>query len=218
MKKMIFLLMGCILFTKIFSQNTFGVRIAYNNTTATKPADNYDIASLNRFQAGVFGKFSVYKNFFVKGNLIYNQKGNFYDDNNRIVDAGKTVDVKLNYLEASVDLGYSIKLVGKHRILIGAGPYLAYGLNGTEKGMGETLMGPIVIDRKVEFTNSDYNDGTKLRIKPTDFGFNFNVGYQFRKYGLFFNYGLGLANRENLGDGYKSYNRVASVGVSYSLK
>jgi hypothetical protein len=106
----------------------------------------------------------------------------------------------------------------KQRIHLGAGPYLAYGLNGTEKETGETLIGPVVVDRKVKFTNSDYNDGAKLQIKPIDFGLNFNIGYQFRKYGLFFNYGLGLTNRENLGDSYKSYNRVASVGVSYSFR
>jgi len=134
------------------------------------------------------------------------------------VDAGKKVDVKLNYIEASVDLGYSIKLIGKHKILLGAGPFLAYGLNGTEKGTGETLMGPIVIDRKVDFTNSDHYNGTKLNIKPIDFGLNFNVGYQFRKYGIFANYGLGLTNREKFGNNYKSYNRVTSFGVSYSFK
>lgn len=218
MKKIFFLLAGFIFFSQIHAQSTLGVRVAYNNTTATKPVEYAHVKNIERFQVGIFGRLSVYKNIFLKGSLLYNQKGNIYDDDAYIADAGKRVTVKLNYLEASVDMGYAFKLIGKHKILVGVGPYLGYGISGTEKGSGESLLGQIIIDKKAEFTNSDYTDGTTLRIKPLDFGFNFNVGYQFRKYGVFFNYGLGLANRENLGDGYKSYNRVASVGVSYSFK
>lgn len=215
MKKLFFVLAGCISCTQIQAQITSGLRVAYNHANAANPAENIRLASLNRFQFGVFGKFSMYKNFFLKGSLIYNQKGNFYDDNNMIADAGKRVTVKLDYIEASVDIGYAVRLTGKHHIHLAAGPYLAYGINGTEKGNGETLMGPIVINRKVAFTNSKYYDGTKLQIKPIDAGLNFNVGYQFRKYGLFFNYGLGLTNRDIWS---KSFNRVASVGVSYNFK
>lgn len=220
MKNIIPLLLAFIFFTEIQAQNTFGINVAYNKTSTNKPGDFADIAGINRFQLGVFGKLSVYKNFFVKGSLLYNQKGNIYDDDNYIADAGKRVSIKLNYMEAAVDLGYSIRLIGKHRVLVGAGPYLAYGLNGTEKGIGETIMGPLVIDRKVEFTNADYSDGKKLLVKPIDVGLNFNIGYQYRKYGAFFNYGLGLTNRQNaeLSYTYKTYNRVASVGVSYSFK
>jgi hypothetical protein len=70
MKKLFFLLAGFIFFTEIQAQNTFGVGVAYNNTTATKPAENFNITSLNRFQISVYGKLSVYKNFLVKGNLV----------------------------------------------------------------------------------------------------------------------------------------------------
>lgn len=220
MKKIFFLLSGFIFLAETQAQNTFGVRIAYNNTTTSKPGSFAYITDINRFQAGVFGKLSVYKKFFVKGTLLYNQKGNIYDDDNYIADAGKRVTIKLNYIETSVDIGYAVKLIGKHQIILGTGPYLAYGLNGTEKGYGESLMGYYTINRKVDFTNADYTDGKKLLIKPIDFGLNFNVGYQFRKFGIFFNYGLGLTNRQTpeYTDTYKTYNRIVSAGASYSFK
>ena len=219
MKRIFFILPALFFYTEIIAQNSFGLKLAYNSATATKPVKYADTKSIDRFQLGIFGKLDVYKHFFLRGIITYNQKGNFYSDMYYIADGGKSVTVKLNYLEASVDLGYSIKLIGKHKILVGAGPYLAYGLNGTEKGIGESLMGPIAIDRKVKFTNSDYYDGTKMTVQPIDAGLNLNVGYQYRKYGIFFNYGFGLTNRQNEGTSMnKSYNRVASVGVSYNIK
>jgi hypothetical protein len=208
----------CAMFTTMHAQSTFGLKVAYNRTTATSPVNYADTKGIDRIQLGIFGKLNLYKHFFVRGNITYNQKGNYYSDLYYMADAGKSVSIKLNYLEASADLGYTLKLIGKHKILAGVGPYLAYGLNGTEKGKMETIAGMRDFNRKVKFTNSDFNDGTKLQIKPIDFGLNFNIAYQYRKYGLFFNYGLGLTNRENMAYSYNSYNRVASVGFSYSFK
>jgi hypothetical protein len=214
--KTFFLITAVLFYTAdISAQNSFGIRVAYNNTTATKASENIKTNSLNRFQVGVFGKRYVLNNWFVKANFIYNQKGNFYDDNPAIADAGKTVTIKLNYIETSIDLGYTVKITGRQRVDVAAGPYFAYGINGTEKGYGETLLGPIVIDRKVDFTNSQTKEGTDLRIKPVDVGLNFNIAYQYRKYGMVVNYGLGLTNREVWG---KSFNRVTSIGISYSFK
>ncbi len=219
MKRVVMLSLACLFVNAAFAQNGFGIRVAYNKSTATKPVDYADIKAIDRFQVGVFGKLDLLKHFFVRGNLIYNQKGNYYYDMYFTPDAGKATHTRLNYLEASADLGYAIKLTGKHKILVAAGPYLAYGLNGTEKGKMGTIAGLFPIDRKVEFTNSDYYDGKKLTVKPIDAGLNLNVGYQYRKYGLFFNYGLGLTNRQNEGNtSNTSYNRVASVGVSYSIR
>lgn len=208
-----------ILLSDTNAQNTLGVRAAYNKTTAVKHAGYADYKPIDRLQVGVFGKFDLYKRFFVRANVMYNQKGSDYSDIHYFADAGRVTRIKLNYLEVAADLGYSIKLIGRHKILVSAGPYLAYGLNGTEKGYGESLMGSIVYNRKVDFTHTDYYDGKSLTVEPVDAGLNINVGYQYRKYGLFFNYGLGLSNTHNEGtDLNKSYNRVASVGVSYSIR
>jgi hypothetical protein len=215
MKKIVFISTFLFFCSEVEAQNSYGVRVAYNTTNATKASEYIITANLNRFQFGVYGKLTMCKKFFLKGNLIYNQKGNIYNDFASYADAGKKVTIKLNYIETSVDLGYTFNLTKKQTIQLAAGPYLAYGLNGTEKGYGETIAGPVKIDNKVVFNNTkDYN-GTNLQIKPIDAGLNFNVAYQYRKYGVFISYGLGLTNREKWG---KSFNRVASIGVSYSFK
>ncbi|HMU11424.1 MAG TPA: hypothetical protein PKC54_15530, partial [Ferruginibacter sp.] len=55
---------------RIKPQSSFGIRVAYNNTTATNETDRSIISSLNRVQAGAFWKYHVLKNWFVKTNLI----------------------------------------------------------------------------------------------------------------------------------------------------
>jgi len=201
--------------TRIHEQNSFGIRMAYNNTRATNISEIAKVSSLNRFQIGVFHTFYLPKNWFLKTDLIYNQKGNFYNDDDPIADGGKKVSIRLNYIEASIEAGYGIKIRGVHSIRIGFGPYLAYGINGTEKGSAETLYGRIGIDKKIEIVNTQTKEGTNLKIKPVDAGLNFIIAYQYQKYGMFVNYGLGLVNRENWGE---ALNRVASVGVSYSFR
>jgi uncharacterized protein YdeI (BOF family) len=213
MKTLLMIVLLSAFSTTIIAQNSFGVRIAYNNTNAT--ASQYSkTAGLSRFQSGIFAKCYVHHNWYVKGNILYNQKGNFYDDIYMFADAGKKVNIELNYAEVSIDAGYSIKVKAQQNIHIGVGPYLAYGINGTEKGWGESLMGPIKIDRKIDFVKGEPKYGTNTQIKQADAGLNFNIEYQYKNYGLFINYGLGLTDREGF---YDSFNRVASVGLSYSF-
>jgi Outer membrane protein beta-barrel domain len=200
---------------KSVEKKSFGILLGYNNTTVTKTSENDKIKNLNRFQAGIYINGFISKIWFLKGSIVYNQKGNFYDNTYGIADGGKVVTIKLNYVEASLDVGYRINVTATQSINFAAGPYIAVGINGTERGYGESIFGPIKIDKKAVFTNSKFNNGTNLQIKPINFGLNFNIAYQYGKYGLYINYGFGLMKLE---DGVNSKNRVASVGVSYSFK
>lgn len=219
MKKLMFLLFISTPLLNLQAQNTAGFKIGYNTATAVKPNSYGDISRINGIQLGVFGKLDLYKRFFIRGNVAYNQKGNQFSDMYYIMDGGRSTTIRLNYLEASVDLGYSIKLPGKHQILAGVGPYLAYGLSGSEKGTMGTIAGPFPVNRDVSFTNSSYYDGTRLPVKPMDAGLNVNVGYQYKKYGLLLNYSIGLVNRANpSGTMGESRNRVFSFMATYSLR
>ena len=214
MKTLFLIVLLSALSTMIIAQNSIAVRIAYNNTNATEVAKYTKTRSLNRFQIGFFAKHYVHNNWYVKGNILYNQKGNFYDNMYMIADGGKKVDIKLNYAEVSIDAGYSIKVTALQNIHIGLGPYLAFGINGTEKGWGESLMGPINIDRKIYFVGGGTKYGINTEIKRVDVGLNFNAEYQYKNYGLFTNYGLGLTGRQ---DQQRSMNRVFSLGLSYRV-
>jgi hypothetical protein len=199
----------------LFAQKSYGIKIAVNNTNATNQTSLSKHKSLSRLQFGVYGTYSIKSNWFFSGEVIYNQKGNIYDDTYSIADAGKIVNIKLNYLEACVAAGYSFKLKNNQKIKLAIGPYLGYGINGTEKGFAQSIAGPIKVDKKIDFVNSQSKEGTNLKIKPVDVGLNFNLGYMYKKYGVFMSYGLGLANRENFG---KALNRVFSIGLNYNLK
>lgn len=212
--KISFLIVALLVsYTKIIAQNSFGVTAAYNNTNATEYSDYFKNSSLNRVQLGFYGKRYFLKNWFIKGNIIYNQKGNFYDDTYGIADAGKSVSIRLNYVETALNAGYTIIIKEQQHIHLGVGPYMGYGINGTEKGYAVSIFGAVKINKKIDFVNSQTKEGSNQKIKPLDFGINFNLEYQYKRYGVFINYGLGLANRENFG---KSFNKVTSVGLSYS--
>jgi hypothetical protein len=207
----VILLISCL---QIKAQYTFGARAAYNNTNATATSKLIKTASISSYQAGIFAKRYLHNNWYVKGNLTYNQKGNFHDETKYIADDGKKVTIRLNYLELAVDAGYTIDINAKQSINIGAGPYLACGISGTEKGYKTSLSWPLQIHKKIDFVNAGTQGGTNTEMKQLDVGFNFNLEYQYKNYGLFVNYGLGLLNRETYGT---SFNRVASVGLSYNF-
>lgn len=200
----------------IFAQNSWGVRVAANSTNIGGEPEYVVTRSLLRFQAGAFAKRYLHKNWYAKVNLLYNQKGNFHDDTHYIADGGKKVDIKLNYAEVSIDAGYSFRIKNNWNVHAALGPYLAYGINGSETGESGSIYGPgiLKIDRRVDFISGYPKGGNDLELKQWDAGANFNVELQFKDYGLFVNYGMGLANRENFG---KSFNRVLSVGLSYSF-
>ena len=61
MKKFFVILTGfifCVESTK--AQNSFGVRLAYNDTTVTKPSGNIKISDLNRFHAGIYPQWYLF--------------------------------------------------------------------------------------------------------------------------------------------------------------
>lgn len=140
MKNLLLTLLLFVPCSEIVAQNSFGMRIGYNNTNATKISENSITGGLNRYQVFVYAKRYVYKSRFLKANLGYDQRGNFYDDIHAIADGGKKLNKKLNYAEFSVDMGYTYQVRAHHQIHAGFGPYLAYGISGTEKGYGGTFL------------------------------------------------------------------------------
>lgn len=216
MKALLLLLIGLVFYSTISAQNTYGFRIAYNNSNVTTSEDTVITSGITRFQAGVFIKKYFAKKLFMKVNLLYNQKGNFYDNFLRHnADEGKSVKMRLNYLETSVDLGFSFKLNTSQNLHLGVGPYWAYGLSGTEKGWEESIAGPRGVDRKIDFVSGQTKGSANTQMRRVDAGINFNAEYQLKAYGFFINYALGLLSRET---NYNTINRVISIGISYSLK
>lgn len=127
--------------------------------------------------------------------LKYVNKG--FKANTTIDFLGQTTSVtgssNLGYLELPLNLGYALDL-GGGQLILGAGPYLAYGIGGKNKFEAK-VNGTLVqsVDEKVNFGSGEDE------LKPFDYGANVMAGYLMSN-GLMIkaNYGLGLANISNV--------------------
>lgn len=120
--------------------------------------------------------------------------------------------------------------MGTGKLLLGAGPYIAYGLGGKWKAKGSN----VTVDGKLEFVN-DYKDATQQDIfnedfnyengltipyaKKIDYGANLLAGYELSNNLSFqLNAQLGLANGIPNFDGKKPEKEsLKNVGFGISL-
>lgn len=119
-----------------------------------------------------------------------------------------TGGTNLSYLELPVNFAYAADL-GSGKLIIGAGPYVGYGL-GIKDDVKAVVNGQEVTIREVEY-------GTD--IKRFDYGANAMLGYLLNG-GLMLkaNYSLGLADISNQGDGTEYKNRYFGISVVYFFK
>lgn len=108
--------------------------------------------------------------------ILYVQKG-FAADQSGVTDYDYTY--KLNYLEVPVllKIGFGTDVV---RGYINLGPSIGYLMSGNVKGEGdfaEIVSGDV--DEKIEFTDSETDDPTKLHANRLEFGANFGGGVGF---------------------------------------
>jgi hypothetical protein len=120
------------------------------------------------YQAGVNVILSLAADFFLNPALLFSVKGAKQEI---LEDTKRTTN--LAYMELPVNFLYRPQM-GDGHILLGAGPYLAYGIFGKQK---EILDGVITEELNVKFKNSTATD--YAYFKPIDFGGNLFFGYEF---------------------------------------
>lgn len=101
-------------------------------------------------------------------------------------------NVGLSYIELPVNLGYALDLGGA-KLLVGAGPYLGFGIGGKAK-YDVTIVGGGTqsVEEDVEFGSGED------QLKAFDYGANFMAGVLFGNgFMVKANYSLGLANLSN---------------------
>jgi hypothetical protein len=104
------------------------------------------------------------------------------------------------YLQLPATIGYKFDLGGDTRLVLNAGPYIAYGIGGKTKG-GEAG------SRKL------FKDDIFKRL---DYGVIGGIGFEFGRFAVGAGYDLGLANISDV-KGTKARNRNAylTVGVKF---
>lgn len=161
--------------TLSFAQVRFGVKgsLQFANVKFSGQGLNYSGSNLLGFQAGVLLDAPLSGNLSLRPQLLYSVKGTKFDLNSLLGGTGTgSTDLKLtlNYLEIPVQLAYGIE-TNSGRIVLGAGPYVGYALNGkgSFNGAGTSGTGG---SQSVEFGSGE--DQTK-RI---DFGLHLSAGYE----------------------------------------
>ncbi|WP_293888851.1 MULTISPECIES: porin family protein [unclassified Sphingobacterium] len=114
-------------------------------------------------------------------------------------------------LDIPVNLVAKLPTGASGNFIVGAGPYVGFGLSGKNKVKGNVGNWGAEGETDVKFGSGD-ND----QLKRTDFGVNFLAGYQLTNgFQINAGYGLGLTNLAPNGGSAK--NRVWSVGIGFGL-
>jgi hypothetical protein len=177
-KSMLFLLIILALCVQIVNAQTFGIKGGVNFANLNVSVSGMSVSpnSLTGFHIGPVAEFKLKESLFFNTGLLYSMKGAKVEE--EMTDASGTTTDKINYLEIPLNLAYKFPINEKSRFFIQAGPYLAYGLSGTEESGGESF----------DLFSSDGG------MKRFDYGLGFGGGVQFGSIAASVNYQLGLAN------------------------
>lgn len=141
--------------------------------------DKLENGLLTGFHAGVNVNIPIAPDFYFQPGLLYSVKGaknDFYDSPLK-ASGDFTTTTRLSYIEMPLNLLYRPQL-GNGHLLLGFGPYVAYGISGKET----TQLNTNSIERTVKFENSvgllTALDGNAY-YRPFDAGANILFGYEF---------------------------------------
>jgi len=141
--------------------------------------DKLENGLLTGFHAGVNVNIPVAPDFYFQPGILYSVKGANNEFFNPPVKASGdyTTTTRLSYVEMPLNLLFRPQL-GNGHLLLGFGPYVAYGISGKET----TQLNSMSIDRTVKFKNSvaDWTDLLEnAYYRPFDAGANILFGYEF---------------------------------------
>jgi hypothetical protein len=192
-----------------------------------------DKGALYAWQAGVVLEASQ-GNFAFQPALLFTQKGEqtnitLYASGVAGYSASQTTSTnRYNWLEIPLNVVYTLH--GDHGLQVFAGPYVALGVGGRQRGSTNAVSyyGPVYdplpgIERPIN-ENISYGDGTNNH--RLDVGVNFGVGYRQGPVQVQLGYGLGLRNLHQPAETSRvdfvhefgadaAYNRVAQLTGTY---
>lgn len=111
------------------------------------------------FNAGLNAEIPIGAGTYIQPGVLFSRKG---------ADLGGNKEVNISYLEVPVNLVYK-PILGTGNMILGFGPYVAFGIGGQYKDNGA--------ERDVEFVDA-YN-GRMYEYKRVDAGGNILAGYEF---------------------------------------
>lgn len=209
------------------AQTKVGIRAGMNfsNVLMKGEAGNRNSTeSIPGFHIGLTVDIPLVANFYLQPAALYSGKG-FKQTDSWFAGSGNDLKVNVSYIEIPLNLIYKPRL-GSGKVLVGAGPYAAYGTGGRWKSETDVLVGDIRIDNRGDaIFKKDAMDGefgSYLYGKPWDFGANFLVGYEFHnKISLQLNAQLGIKDLQpevgGVERGGRLKNKSCGISVGYKL-
>lgn len=172
---------------------SFGIRAGINFQNINgkdNDDDNLELKMVPRFNAGVVADIPVAPEFYFQPGLLYTTKGAKTEET-----LNSSLEYNISYLELPLSFLYK-PVLGSGYMLLGFGPYVAYGLGGKVKI--ESPLGDEDMD--IEWTDETNSVIDILDIpysnafKRLDFGANLFFGYQLQNgFSVQLNTQLGLA-------------------------
>ncbi len=171
---------------------TLGVKAGVNLSTLGGDVD--DMKSVFKYQVGVTADIAVTENLYILTGLDLQTKGAKYKP-----ESGTNIKYNPMYLQMPVHVGYKFNLFSDLKLVVNAGPYIAYGIGGKAKSGDESL----------KLFGDDI-------LKRLDYGIGGGIGVELGMFSVGAGYDLGLANISDI-DGGKIRNRNAylTVGVKF---
>lgn len=154
------------------------------------------------FHIGVGADFEFAPNMAIQSGLLFTSKGAKYT-----TDLVSTeLNANANFLQLPLHFAYKIDVMPGTRVVLHAGPYVAYGIGG------KTSAGNIEVDTFKDDAFLDVLNG----LKPFDAGIGLGVGAEFGPILLDLGWDMGLTNLSRV-SGYdvKTQNAYLSVGYKF---
>jgi len=239
MKKIVLFVLLSLGLTSTYAQISFGILAGGRAATQWKESerDNEKKKFFPQWHAGVAADIPLLGRFYLQPQLLVSVKGSHTEgkdqDSSVSFVSEWSAKGRLTYLELPVNVLYKQPL-GQGKLIVGAGPYIAYGLGGKVRTSGRYQNGETFnVGTEVRFEHKkQYTFGEPFQYsyhKPFDAGLNFIAGYELSN-GLCFqvSYSLGLTNitpsDAMLDDGTTEItwgdvkNRYLALSVGYFLR
>ena len=159
------------------------------------------------FHIGIGADFEFAPNMAIQSGLFFSNKGAKIDGEIDLGDydiLAAEITVNANYIQLPIHFAYKIDVMPGTKVVLHAGPYIAYGIAGKTKAEVAS------VSEKVDTFGDD-----GLDLKPFDAGLGLGVGAEFGKIILDLGWDMGLTNS---GDSYvdiKTQNAYLSVGYKF---
>lgn len=198
MKKVLLIVAMAMISTGAFAQS---INVKAGMNVSSHIGDD-DAKAIIGFKAGAGVEFSITDMFSIEPSLMFATKGMKYEAT--ILSSTVTAKVTQMYLELPILAKARINIGDNMNFTIGLGPYLAYGVGGKWKTVGDTPSGGWDREGAKAFGDNGY--------RPFDAGVALAAGFEFGRIIVGLDTELGLVKlHENISNKNMSF----SVGVGY---